>query len=120
MQVNHGRVLRMRRISIFALTVLACWNCFGQNKKPSKSSKAAARQELAPAPVAAANAPVIPAHPSPYNLPGVQFPRIEADSRVTFQFKAPDAKKVQVALVTPGRNSLQPLPFDMVKGDDGV
>jgi enterochelin esterase family protein len=57
---------------------------------------------------------------TPYNLPGIQFPRIEADSRVTFQFKAPDAKKVQVALVTPGRNSLQPLPFDMVKGDDGV
>jgi hypothetical protein len=56
----------MRRISIFALTVLACWNCFGQNKKPSKSSKAVARQELAPAPVAAANAPSIPTHPSPY------------------------------------------------------
>jgi enterochelin esterase family protein len=51
---------------------------------------------------------------------GVQYPRIEEDSRVTFQFKAPTAQKVQVALVTSGSNSLNPLPYDMVKGDDGV
>lgn len=51
-------------------------------------------------------------HPSPNNLYGAQFPRIEADSRVTFQFKAPDAQKVQV--------SLNNVPFDMVKGSDGV
>ena len=51
---------------------------------------------------------------------GVQYPRIEEDSRVTFQFKAPAAQKVQVALVTSGSNSLNPLPYDMVKGDDGV
>ena len=67
-----------------------------------------------------ASAPAVPAHPSPYNFPGVQYPRIEADSRVTFRFNAPNAQKVQVALVTPDQNSLQPLPFDMVKGDDGV
>ncbi len=60
------------------------------------------------------------AHPSPYNFPGIQYPRIEADNRVTFHFNAPNAQKVQVALVTSGQNSLQPLPFDMVKGDDGV
>jgi enterochelin esterase family protein len=119
MHVNSQENARMRRISIVALAVLAGWNCFGQSKRTSKDSNAAARQELAPAPVAA-NASAVPAHPSPYNLPGVQFPRIEADSRVTFQFKAPDATKVQVALVTPGQNSLQPLPFDMVKGDGGV
>jgi S-formylglutathione hydrolase FrmB len=52
------------------------------------------------------------AHPSPYNLAGSKFPRIEPDARVTFQFKAPDAQKVQVAINN--------VPFDMVKGADGV
>ena len=52
------------------------------------------------------------AHASPYNLSGAQFPRIEADSRVTFHFYAPNAQKVQVSIVN--------VPFDMVKGDDGV
>ena len=52
------------------------------------------------------------AQPSPYNIYGAQFPRIEPDSRVTFQFKAPNAKKVQVAIAN--------VPFDMVKGADGV
>jgi enterochelin esterase-like enzyme len=61
-----------------------------------------------------------PAHPSPYNVFGSQYPRIEADNRVTFHFAAPNAQKVQVALVTSGQNSLNPLPYDMVKGDDGV
>jgi enterochelin esterase family protein len=59
-----------------------------------------------------ASAAAIPAHPSPNNYPGVEFPRIEADYRVTFHFKAPDAQKVQV--------SINNTPFDMVKGDDGV
>ncbi len=52
------------------------------------------------------------AHPSPYNLYGAKYPRIEADSRVTFRFNAPNAKRVQVSIVN--------VPFDMVKGDDGV
>jgi enterochelin esterase-like enzyme len=52
------------------------------------------------------------AHPSPYNLYGAKFPRIETDSRVTFRFKAPNAQKVQVSIVN--------VPFDMVKGEDGV
>ncbi len=51
-------------------------------------------------------------HPNPYNLYGAEYPRIEADSRVTFRFNAPDAQKVQVAIAN--------VPFDMVKGDDGV
>lgn len=51
------------------------------------------------------------AHPSPYNVYGAQFPRIEADARVTFQFRAPDASKVQV--------SINNKPYDMVKGADG-
>jgi enterochelin esterase family protein len=51
------------------------------------------------------------AHPSPYNLGG-QFPRIEPDNRVTFQLRAPDATKVQVAINN--------VPVDMVKGENGV
>lgn len=52
------------------------------------------------------------AHPSPYNLYGAKYPRIESDARVTFKFYAPNAQKVQVSIVN--------VPFDMVKGDDGV
>ena len=52
------------------------------------------------------------AHASPYNLYGAKYPRIEADARVTFQFKAPYAKKVQVSIAN--------VAFDMIKGDDGV
>ena len=52
------------------------------------------------------------AHTSPYNLYGARYPRIEADSRVTFRFNAPNAQKVQVSIVN--------VPFDMVKGADGV
>ena len=59
-----------------------------------------------------ASAPAFAAHPSPYNFPGVQYPRIEADSRVTFHFNAPNAQKVQVSIVN--------VTFDMIKGDDGV
>jgi hypothetical protein len=47
-----------------------------------------------------------------HTFPGVQYPRIEADSRATFHFKAPNAQEVQVSIVN--------VPFDMVKGDDGV
>jgi enterochelin esterase-like enzyme len=52
------------------------------------------------------------AHTSPYNLYGAKYPRIEADSRVTFRFNAPNAQKVQVSIVN--------VPFDMVKDEDGV
>jgi enterochelin esterase-like enzyme len=52
------------------------------------------------------------AHPNPYNLYGVKYPFIEADSRVTFRFNAPDAQKVQVSIAN--------VPYDMVKGDDGM
>ncbi len=52
------------------------------------------------------------AHPSPYNLYGAKFPRVEADGRVTFRFNAPYAKKVQVSIAN--------VAFDMLKGDDGV
>jgi len=52
------------------------------------------------------------AHPSSRNFTGVQYPRIEADNRVSFRFNAPNAQKVQVSIVN--------VPFDMVKGDDGA
>ena len=99
----------MKRALFFALftAILAGGTCFAQTKRLG------AEQEMVPAPVGPASAPAVAAHPSPYNFPNVQYPRIEADSRVTFRFNAPDAKKVQVFT-----SSI--VPFDMVKGDDGV
>ena len=88
---------------VFCMAILAGGVCFAQG---------AARQEMVPAPVRSATAPAVPAHPSPYNFPGVQYPRIEDDSRVTFHFKAPTAQKVQVSIAN--------VPYDMVKGDDGT
>jgi enterochelin esterase family protein len=104
----------MRRALFLPLiaAILASVICLAQTKKAAPSPRPAARPELVPAPIRPASAPAIAAHPSPYNFPGVQFPRIEDDSRVTFQFKAPDAKKVQVSIVS--------VTFDMAKGDDGV
>jgi enterochelin esterase family protein len=52
------------------------------------------------------------AHASPYNVYGVEYPRIEADSRVTFRFNAPYAQKVRVSIAN--------VPFDMVKSKDGI
>jgi hypothetical protein len=100
----------MRRALFFALStaIFAGGTRFAQTKKASKDGQPAARQELTPAPVAPANAPGVPAHPSPYNFTGVQYPQIEADSRVTFHFNAPTAQKVQVSIVN--------VTFDMVKG----
>ena len=112
----------MKRALSFALFIVsfASGVCFAQAKKASKDAKPAARQELNAPPVASPGPPAGTAHPSPYNFPGIQYPRIEADNRVTFHFTAPNAQKVQVGLVTPGQNSLTPLPVDMVKGEDGV
>lgn len=108
----------MTKSSVFVLlaALSAGGTCFSQAVKAPADS----RREMVLAPLGADSAPAVAAHPSPYNLPGVQYPRIEADARVTFQFRAPTAQKVQVALVTSGSNSLNPLPYDMVKGDDGV
>ncbi|HUA61302.1 MAG TPA: alpha/beta hydrolase-fold protein [Verrucomicrobiae bacterium] len=112
----------MRRALFLAClsALLAAGVSFAQTKKPSNNSKPAVRQDLSPAPVAGPGAPAVPAHPNPYNVYGAQYPRIEADNRVTFHFTAPNAQKVQVALVTSGQGSLNPLPYDMVKGTDGV
>jgi enterochelin esterase-like enzyme len=87
----------MKRFLLFTLLalMLASAHCLAQTGQALVSSKAAGA-----------------VHPSPYNLYGAQYPRIESDNRVTFQFKAPDAQKVQV--------SINNVPFDMVKGADGV
>ncbi len=107
-------------IFVFFAAFLASATCSAQARKAAKNVKPSARQELSPPPTASASPPAGTAHASPYNFPGVQFPRIEADNRVTFHFTAPNAQKVQVGLVTPGQNSLQPLPVDMTKDADGV
>lgn len=85
----------MKKI-VFALTVflITCYSGFAQSGQASAVFN------------------VDTAHASPYNLYGNQYPRIEADNRVTFKFYAPDAQKVQVAI-----NNVN---FDLVKGSDGV
>lgn len=70
------------------------------------------KPELVPPPTASPSTPSFTAHASPYNFPRVEYPRIEADSRVTFKLKAPDAKKVQVWIAGVGH--------EMSKGDDGT
>lgn len=102
-----------------SLAILGCGIVSGGPKK-APASKPGPRLELSPAPVAPANAPPGTAHANPLNVYGAQYPRIEADNRVTFHFKGPNAQKVQVGLVIPGQSSLSPIPVDMVKGDDGV
>ena len=99
--------------SALLMFTLAGGICSAQTKAARGT---AARREMVPAPVGSPSAAAIPAHPSPYNIPGAQYPRIESDLRVTFHFKAPDAKKVQVAITNENNNQ----GFDMVKGDDGV
>jgi enterochelin esterase-like enzyme len=85
-----------KAISLILMIVLSAGGiCLAQVGQPLVSSKAAGT-----------------AHPSPYNLYGAQYPRIEADGRVTFRFNAPSAQKVQVSIVN--------VPCDMVKGEDGV
>jgi enterochelin esterase-like enzyme len=117
MKTCKDNTIMKRVIFLVLLTaVLTGGTCLAQ----TNNSVAALKQKMVPAPLRSADAPAVPAHPSPYNLTGVEYPRIEEDCRVSFQFRAPDAQKVQVALVTSGSNSLNPLPYDMVKGDNGV
>ncbi|VTR95132.1 Uncharacterized protein OS=Dysgonomonas mossii DSM 22836 GN=HMPREF9456_02279 PE=4 SV=1: Esterase: CBM_48: Esterase [Gemmata massiliana] len=55
--------------------------------------------------------------PSATNLMSSQYPKVHADGRATFRFKAPDAKKVQVFT----NYGLGPRGhWDMTKGADGV
>ena len=55
--------------------------------------------------------------PSATNLPNAPYPRVHADGRATFRFRAPDAKRVQVFT----NYGLGPRGhWDMTKGGDGV
>src|SRR5207248_4841649 len=56
------------------------------------------------------------ARPATSNVRGAQFPRVHADLRVTFQVKAPDAKKVQLQ----GGTGLGAVPFDLTRDEGGV
>jgi len=87
--------LEMKRL--FSIMILLSFSgiCFSQTGQPLVNSTLAGK-----------------AHPSPYNVYSVHYPRIEADSRVTFKFAAPYAQKVQVSIAN--------VPFDMIRGDDGV
>ena len=111
--------MKRRFLFLLCMVIPACNMGLAQPKK-APAGKPASRLELSPAPVAPANAPPGTAHANPLNVYGAQYPRIEADNRVTFHFNAPNAQKVQVGLVTPGQTNLSPIPVDMVKGDDGV
>jgi enterochelin esterase-like enzyme len=56
--------------------------------------------------------------PASSNVSGAAYPRIHPDLRVTFQLKAPDAKKVQVICnfgLPVGKS-----PYDMERGPEGV
>jgi enterochelin esterase-like enzyme len=50
------------------------------------------------------------AKPAVTNVPGVEFPMVDAQNRVVFRVEAPDAQKVQVDILK---------VYDMSKGDDG-
>jgi enterochelin esterase family protein len=85
-----------KTLSLILLIIMSVSSiCLAQSGQPLVSSKLAGTQ-----------------HASPYNVYGVPFPRIEADNRVTFRFTAPYAQKVQVSIAN--------VPYDMVKGEDGV
>lgn len=51
-----------------------------------------------------------PGVPAPSNAPNAQYPRINADSSVTFRIRADDARSVRITTLG---------PYDMVKGEDG-
>jgi enterochelin esterase-like enzyme len=56
------------------------------------------------------------ARPASSNVRGALYPRIHPDLRVTFQLKAPDARKVQVQ----GGDGLGKGPYNMKRGEGGV
>jgi enterochelin esterase-like enzyme len=49
--------------------------------------------------------------PASTNVPGVEFPRVDAQNRAIFRVEAPAAQKVQVDVLK---------VYDMVKGNDGI
>jgi enterochelin esterase-like enzyme len=78
----------MKRLITLALLFLVSGACFAQSSDLYKDSK-----------------------PALTNAPGLEFPRVDSQSRAIFRVKAPDAQKVQVDLLS---------VYDMVKDEDGV
>jgi enterochelin esterase-like enzyme len=96
MKITKGGFEMKKTLFFILLTAVSASEiCLAQTGQVSVSSKLAGT-----------------AHPSPYNMYGAQYPFIEADNRVTFQFNAPNAQKVQVAIAN--------VAYDMTKGNDGV
>jgi len=84
---------------------------FKDGEKPAEKKEEPKAEKKEPA------KPADEGKPSATNLPNAQYPKVHADGRATFQFKAPDAKKVQVFTnygLGPRGN------WDMTKGDNGV
>ena len=78
---------RFANALVLSAAVAGAWfflesSSFGQTKHP----------EMVPPPVAANPAPG-EAKPSSTNFPRVQYPRIEADGKVTFRFVAPTRRR---------------------------
>ena len=97
---------------VLTAVVAGSWCYLGSTSAAFGQANAAAKHpEMVPPPVASDPAPGV-AKPSSTNFPNVQYPRIEADGRVSFRFVAPNAQKVQVSIVNQ--------PFDMTKGEDGA
>ncbi len=86
-----------RFLVLAAWAVVACGPVFAQTKDEKK--------------------PADEGKPSSTNIGNAQYPRVHADGRATFQFRAPDARKVQVFT----NYGLGPRGhWDMTKGDRGV
>jgi hypothetical protein len=96
-KLQYGRINKMRKKLLSILVIILSINgiCSAQTGQVAVSTDFVGK-----------------AHSSPYNLYGAKYPYIEADSRVTFRFDAPDAKKVQISIAN--------VPYDMTMGSDGV
>jgi enterochelin esterase-like enzyme len=77
-----------RKLTTLALLFIISGLCTAQNNDLYKDSK-----------------------PAPTNAPGLEFPRVDSQSRAIFRVKAPNVQKLRLDL---GK------VYDMVKGDDGV
>lgn len=60
------------------------------------------------------------ATPAASNVPRSAYPRVDAEGRVTFQLKAPEATRVQLVPGGGSESGFGRDAFDMQRGDDGV
>jgi enterochelin esterase-like enzyme len=58
--------------------------------------------------------------PAPSNVRGGEYPKIDADRRVTFRVKAPNAKSVAVAGRAEDSGMNGNKPYEMTRGENGV